>query len=166
MKPPIGLQAWPEYALPSEPLNDNYSVQLPNPLIRSDFDQGQQRQRKVMNAAPATFTVYWPLTDAQSEIYKGWKKWAINDGQDWFTLPVFVGGNYECVCARFVAGTEQWTRSGNEWVVQVNIEIPEMPAMTASCTAIALMGGGDSAVEIAELLDTWLSTDYPAACPS
>ncbi|HWB96056.1 MAG TPA: hypothetical protein VG672_05125 [Bryobacteraceae bacterium] len=113
------LPAWPEFAIPFAPLNDPFAQTPGDSLLRSDFEQGMARQRRVFRSKTTTFDLQWAMTPEQYAVWKGFRG-LVAGGQ--FTVPVFADADYVTVTAQFVAGSIKATRSGGEWIVAAQVE--------------------------------------------
>lgn len=127
---------WPAYALAPPPLNESYKLTLPDTVIRTDFEQGLARQRRVFSNGPTGITLTWPMTSKEFKFFLAWKQWALAAGEGWFTLPVFYGDDYHVTVVRFVKGPLEPTRSGGEWMTTAQLETMDSiyPTMTETAS--------------------------------
>jgi len=163
----MSLPAWPAFAIDYHPLNEDYAVQLPDLVNRTDFEQGLSRQRQIFTSGPVIYQVTWPMTPAQMNIFEGWRKNALGGGNCWFLIPVFWPDTYVTRQARFVKNSIQIKRQGGEWIVSAQIELAELPTLSDTDTAVAMLTYGTSQTvdQLVTALHTAVHTTLPAALP-
>lgn len=122
---------WPA-ALPQAPQNNDMAVQLPDGLVRSDFEQGLIEQRRVFSAAPALYTQSWILSDAEYDLFRAWRKYRIKGGDAWFACPIFRDLAYVNLWVRIVAGSLSARRDGADWRLTAQLEMADLPRAAAS----------------------------------
>ena len=157
----------PAGIIPTEPLNEQYAVTLPNPYLRGDYEQGLPRQVRKFRNAPTKFAVTWPLNPAQYEILLGWLEDAAGGLGGWFDVPVFRGECYERMSVRFVMPLPDPKRQGGEWMFSGVLETMSYKVRDAWATLAAMIayGGGDGFETFTDRVHTAVHVTYPAACP-
>lgn len=135
--------AWPDFIVDPFPLNDNYEQDAPDAVLRSDFEQGEARQRNIFRNAPTVFTLQWAMSPEQYQIFKGFLT-AVNGGK--FTIPVFSDTGYVTVTAQFVKGSIKTTRDGNDFIVAAQLETMDSLSLgpTDYGYALFIFGSDDS----------------------
>lgn len=113
------LPAWPSFAFDHHPLNEGFKRDLPDATLRTDFAQGNARQRSLFRNAPDTFTGQWAMTPTEFALFTGFQR-IVGGGK--FTVPVFADYRYVTVVANFVKGSVSAVREGGEWLVSAQIE--------------------------------------------
>lgn len=132
------LPDWPADFVPN-PLERDFDVTLPDPTIRSDFEDGYLPQSRKFKSAPAVMAVTWPMANAQYDAFRAWLSYRVFGGEGWFTIPVFRGGSYETRPARFVQGSLKATREGEDWLVHSKLELRDLPSL-AGAVPSAILG--------------------------
>ncbi len=162
-----GLYIFPSGVIPTEPLNEQYQLDAPDTLDRSDFEQGPAAQINVSTGGVTPIRGVWPMTPVQKFIFDGILKNELANGAAWFQVPVFTNADYVDLRVRFVKGSIKFTRSGGEWMCAWSLETEDDVAPSATDTAAAILtfGSTDSLEDIVDLLHHIIHVDYPAACP-
>ncbi|MEI9885905.1 MAG: hypothetical protein WDN08_05275 [Rhizomicrobium sp.] len=161
-----GLYEWPSDVLSPAPLNEQYQIEPGDTLNRGDFAQGASDQLSSYVNAPGLYTLVWPLSLQQKFIFDGVLEHRLKKGAAPFLLDLFVNDDYRPTKVRLVKGSLTYTRSGEDWIVAVQVETDDLQAPSASETAAAMLTiGGDDLDAMVELLHTIVHVDYPAAVP-
>lgn len=148
---------WPSSILPAPSLSDNLAQQYPNLITRTDFDQGPSRQRSNYQGGPTTQWIVWPMNAVQLRIFHGFWRNEINNGADWFYLPIFADNDYQTFLVRFVDVAQpissssggQITRNAGEWMYAAVVETMDETAPDETETAslmLTYIGGCQAAV--------------------
>jgi hypothetical protein len=160
------LFRWPEGVLPPYPLNEQYQVTPPDPLWRTDFEEGDARQINAYSNAPGFYNVVWPLTNRQKFIFDGILANELAWGAEWFAIPVFTHREYQLLKCRIVKNSIKPTRQGGEWQVALQLETDDTQPPSATEAAFAAMGWDDdpdSLLGLVALLEQTLYIDLPGA---
>lgn len=158
----VGLPAWPVSALPANPLNSEYAIQIPDHAVRSDFEYGVSDQSDPFANGPVTYSIAWPFTDYQYKLYRAWLRWRLGEGEHWFTVPVFRGGSIDNLRARFVKGTMTAAREGADWIVKCKLEVADLtPVAITDDWVIGFLG--NTIFTISDLLHQVVYEAYPGA---
>jgi hypothetical protein len=145
---------WPDYALDPPPFNDDLAETFPNLVIRTDWEQGAARQRRVFASGPSTFSTTWFWTPDEYVFFKGWFNGVIASGEGWFNLSVFDGNAYNTRLVRFVLGPVKVGRDGGEWKFSGTIETMDNTSPTQTDWAVsALTWPPASGVVLDDLVD-------------
>ena len=105
-------------------------------MVRTRMESKRWRQRRRFTEDLATHNMRWLMTDAQWTTFETFFSQSINNGQDWFTMDMRIGGlggirNYTC---RFVCGGSQgpYTVKFQEplWLVTAQVEVLGLPLMS------------------------------------
>lgn len=142
---------WPDSILPAPSVSDNLAQQYPDLITRTDFDQGPARQRSNFQGGPTTQWLVWPMNAVQLRIFHGFWRNEINNGVDWFYIPVFTDNDYQPLLVRFVGGISQpvssspngqITRSASEWLYAAVFETMDDTAPDETETASLMLTYG------------------------
>jgi hypothetical protein len=147
----MALPAWPDWVIDFEPLNDPLEMDPPDDVIlRSDFEQGMARQRRIFRNGVTTFNLQWALSADQHAVFIGFMR-VVRGGK--FTVPVFVSNAYVTVTAQFVAKSLKSTRSGGEWIVAAQVETADVlePGDTDYASLLLTYGSDQSVEELSDL---------------
>lgn len=145
---------YPE-GLPS-PLRAGYGLEHVSPVLRTTLSTGRARQRRLYTSVPSLVTVSWLLSDVQAQVFEGWFRWALVDGQSWFNcrLRTPIGHRpYQC---RFVGMYRGPALVGaNNWRFEAELEIFERQTIDAG------MSAHPSLVLNQSLIDTTINREWP-----
>lgn len=116
------------------PLREGYDIKHVSPLLRTDMQSGRARQRRRFTNVPSMVTLAWIfVNDSQAAAFEAWFRDQLNDGTEWFNMPLKtpVGlTNYVC---RFTDDVYDGpTLVGvSAWRIRSRLEIWERPLMPA-----------------------------------
>lgn len=119
-------------------LHQEYGLNHVSPLMRSELESGRARQRRRFTSVPSMANVSWIMTQAQAVLFEGWFKWTINDGADWFDMPLSspMGvKDYECRFAGMYSGPRLTGRG--MWTFSATLEVRERPVIAEDWIEIA-----------------------------
>ena len=111
--------AWPA-GFPS-PLREGYGYSAPELVLRSDFALGA-RVRPLYTDGPDTFRCILLLTALQCQFFKGWLRYDVANGADWFLLPLLVDGTLTTREVRLTAQPTYELVAFNSWRVSLAVE--------------------------------------------
>lgn len=110
-----------------------------NNTIRTDMDSGQPRQRMRFTSGWRTMPVSWSLDNTQYAVFQAIFKYKLNQGADWFEMPVPMGDPadaeeevFEIQVVRFVGGFKTKYKDVMHWTVTATIESENTSPMTES----------------------------------
>jgi len=139
------IPRWPESALPAPSLSDNLSMDFPDLVTRTDFDQGLPRQRSLYEGGATRQYITWPMDATQLRIFHGFWRNELANGTNWFTLPIFNDDDYRDFTVRFIAAPQsngnagQITHNAGEWMYAAVIETLDETAPDETETAELLL---------------------------
>jgi hypothetical protein len=159
------LPRWPDSILPAPSLSDNLSVDWPEVVTRTDFDQGASRQRSNWQSGATTQWIMWPMNAVQLRIFHGFWRGEINNGSDYFTLPIFADDDYQEFTVRFVAIPRQISTSSNsaitrqdgEWMYAAVVETMDETAPDETETASLMLTYGQCALDLGQVVSMFRS---------
>jgi hypothetical protein len=151
--------------LPAPPLNDGYAVTLADNLQRTDFEQGESRQRNIFRSGATQYSITWPMTPQQFDIFKGVLRWILCDGNGWFTMPVFDGQDYVTRKVRFIKQPMAPKRDGGEWMTSAIVETMDdiAPDQTSTIAALLTFGSGETVQDFVARFHDAVHVSLPAA---
>jgi hypothetical protein len=131
----------PEGLIDYRPLSDGYAIKMPDPFQRTDMSQGPAKQFRVFRNAPATFTVAWPMTNQEFEIFNGLAE-ETGGVYAWHSLQVFRGASYETMKVRVVQGTYEPEINGDGWIVRGQLETMSYRPLAGDALSTAILTNG------------------------
>jgi hypothetical protein len=120
------MATWPE-GLPGPELG-GYSVQTGNTLQRTQMDSGRARQRRRFTSVPVIANATWIFSEPEAQVFEGFFKHIINDGADYFELPLKTNMSYKNYIARFTEiyqGPESF--GAFDFIYTAQLELKERP---------------------------------------
>ncbi|ECB0374076.1 hypothetical protein EUR97_18665 [Salmonella enterica subsp. enterica serovar Muenchen] len=107
------------------PLQESFGLKPASPLLRTELTSGRARQRRLYTSTPTQASVAWLFTDPEAQLFEAWYRDTINDGADWFNMPLrsplAIIDMYVC---RFVDIYEGPTiEGGNYWRYTATLEL-------------------------------------------
>jgi hypothetical protein len=152
--PTVGLQRYPGVQIDLHPLNEQFLQRIPDGILRSDLTYGSLDQYRSQRQLPAMYQWQVPMSDDQYAIHRAFLKWRVKNGDGWFAADMLRGASYEAQAVRIVAGSRKDTRSGEDWLVTCQLEVADLPPISAEDTLdqLAQYDSGIGASEIADLL--------------
>lgn len=157
---------WP-HPVPYKPLRDPMELS-PQPQFQAvEMDGGWTDRTRMFSVTPVNWRVDIEMSLSQFKILMGWWNHTIFGGAREFRMPFWDGWQYVDTLARM--GVEPWRGrmpDGDRWVVSVEIEILDMPTLTAQETAalqLVELYGQANAVTLLGDLNTLVHTTWPEA---
>ncbi|AVL70870.1 hypothetical protein CEQ07_05230 [Oligella urethralis] len=130
---------------------DGYSLRHVSPFTRTTMESGRARQRRKFSSVPTMVDVTWVFkNDSQAAAFEAWFRDAINDGADWFNMPLKtpVGmQDYVCRFAEMYTGPDLIGISS--WRISAKLEIWERPLMPQGWGLLPEFALGASIFDIA-----------------
>lgn len=109
-------------------LRDGYDFSPVSPLLRSDMQSGRARQRRRFTSVPTMASVSWIMTDAQAQLFEAWFRDVLEDGAQWFEMPLKTPEGERSYTARFTDIYSGPTLTGrSSWRFQAQLELRERP---------------------------------------
>ena len=115
---------------PSLPIavQDGYTLEPVNPVIRTEMEGGPQRQRRRFTQASTFYNIKWIFTLDEFATFEKWHKEDIYDGASWFNnLELLNGQGVTNQTARFIEMWKASPRSGKGMIVSAKIETRTRP---------------------------------------
>jgi hypothetical protein len=115
------MQTWPaEFPLP----NVDLSASLEPNTIRTTMDSGATRQRRRFSSDVITVDASWSLSDTEFGVFIAYHDYRLNAGNDWFEMPLPLGGGVHVHVVRFVEGKfDQQYDEVSYWTVSAKLEV-------------------------------------------
>jgi hypothetical protein len=113
------MATWPG-TLPAKPLDEGYSEDVPNTLVRTEMDAGPAKVRRRFTAGVRKFNVSFILTTAQIATLDTFFVTDTNAGADQFTWDhprTEVTGSF-----RFISPPKYSSAGGTHWKVSFQLE--------------------------------------------
>lgn len=113
------------------PVRDGYGIQHSRPFIRTEMNSGRERQRRKFSSVPSKVSVSWVFHgDMHAALFEAWFRDRLNDGVEWFNMPLKTPmGEQHYVC-RFTEMYEGPNLIGLcAWSINAQLEIWERPLM-------------------------------------
>jgi hypothetical protein len=117
--------AWPETL--SAPLETGYRLEPDNQSLRTDFEVGSPRVRRITTVRTDRITVQWKFDETEMDTFRDWFDAADGaaGGSLWFnglTLAVGTGGTSTPDC-RFAEPFQADRLPGMRWLVTATLEV-------------------------------------------
>jgi len=141
------------------PLQDGYSFQAVNPILRTEMTSGRARQRRRYLSTPTNAQVKWTfVTQQQAQTFEAWYRDAIADGAAWFmmTLQTPLGVQfYKCRFTEIYNGPI--LISPKYWQYSATLELWERPLVAPGWGVFPQFIAGS------DIIDKALNREWPAA---
>lgn len=95
------LVAWPSTTVLPLPTLAGHGIDEQTAFVRSDMDNGFARQRKRFSKVPSSMKATLLLTQDQARYFEFFFRHKIDQGTDWFEMPVLIGAGLETHEIRF-----------------------------------------------------------------
>jgi hypothetical protein len=127
----MALEVWPEQ-LNYLAQRGTFAHKPGDPNVRSDYDSGPSRVRQRFTSAPNIYQFQVLLNSLEKLALDGFLQNVIHAGADWFSMPVVVAGDYLTATVRILKDGVNWSDAGyDKWTLSLNIEIRDLPTLTA-----------------------------------
>ncbi|MGJ8516651.1 hypothetical protein LMG33810_000979 [Carnimonas sp. LMG 33810] len=83
------------------PLMSGRSISNVDPMQKSEMASGRVRYRARFASAPSRVSVTFLMCNEQSEIFRGWYRWELNNGVKWFNVRLRVDNGIKDYVAHF-----------------------------------------------------------------
>lgn len=132
------MSAWPDY-FPSF-LIDSYSYQNDKSMVRTDMEGGPPRQRNEFTQVPTKIKVSTIMDITNYEIFRGWFKHVLNEGQDYFTVDLDLENGLSEQQARFTGPYKTRKTSFDKWSIEGTLELAVAPTISKELAEILTVG--------------------------
>lgn len=130
---------------------EGYSLRHVSPLMRTEMESGRARQRRKFSSVPTMAEVAWIFAnDTQAAAFEAWFHEAINDGVEWFNMPLKTPlglKDYVCRFTEMYAGPDLIGISS--WQIRARLEIWERPLLPEGWGLLPEFALGSSIFDIA-----------------
>mgnify|MGYP000235111231 CR=1 FL=1 len=112
----IDFTRFPDNKLPL-PLLKNHSLKRKSMRVETPMESGYPRSRNRFKNPPAEMNAVFSFLSDDLELFEGWYQHVINNGADWFVMPVKTGGvvaDHQC---KFVGDYSGKPVSQKRWTV-------------------------------------------------
>ena len=110
---------------------EGYSLRHVSPFVRTTMESGRARQRRRFSSVPTIANVSWIFeVDTHAATFEAWFRDAINDGVEWFNMPLKTPmglKDYVCRFADMYTGPDLIGISS--WRISAQLEVWERPLM-------------------------------------
>jgi hypothetical protein len=111
-------------------LREGYDFSPISPLLRSDMQSGRARQRRRFTSVPTMASVSWIMNDVQAQLFEAWFRDALEDGAQWFEMPLKTPEGERSYTARFTDIYSGPTLTGrSSWKFTAQLELRERPIL-------------------------------------
>lgn len=119
------IRTWPA-GLQHKPIRAGYKWTPHDPQSRVPMEQGPARKRRRWVESPAYVELVWPFALSRFEVFRAWHHLQLDDGANWFRMPVWTGNAFVSLPCRFKGAYEPALR-GLEWWVSAEVEVRQVP---------------------------------------
>ena len=107
---------------------DGHSISPSTEFIRTEFENGPARQRRIFTGSFARVTVSWVLTSSQLLTYRDFFQNEISAGARAFTLNLWLDNKFTAAVVRFTARPRAEFMGPFTWKVSGEVEVlQELP---------------------------------------
>lgn len=123
----IDFTRYPDNKLPL-PLLKNHSLKRKSMRVETKMESGYPRSRNRFKNPPAEMNAVFSFSSGDLELFEGWYHHVINNGADWFVMPVKTGGvvtDHQCKFVGDYSGKpvsqKRWTVTGKLLVKNLRV---------------------------------------------
>lgn len=117
-----------------------YDLEPVTSFNRTDMEVGAARQQRRDPGAPVPVRCTMEFSQDECDIFNAWYRYKINDGADWFEMPVATPRGVTVEEVRFTRAPRPRMLEKGVFMVQCELEIRTLPLMT-EVALDALLGG-------------------------
>jgi hypothetical protein len=160
--PGASLAVWPD-TLPL-PRVDGYALSAQPNTLRTELEAGAARVRLRSQALTYKVQAQWRFSPEAFALFDAWWFHRLNQGVALFAMPLTAGLGLQLVQARFAGVWDSELLAGGRWQVKAQLEVQDLPRLSADETEVAA-ALGPAAIDIGARLHAWLleslaATDY------
>lgn len=148
------MPIWPA-ALAHTILARAYALHPEEAVRRTDMELGAARVRRVTTRPPARMPIRCQFSALELRSFEGWFHHELDDGAQWFTMPLANGEGVTLYEARFVGPWRAALADENAWSVEFEVEVKERPTAAAAELDDLL---GTNLILWSEQLGSWTPT--------
>lgn len=154
----MAFATWPG-ALNHRPERDGYRFRPHDAQSRVEMAQGPARKRRLWTDSPAYVTGTWPLMLTEYEIFRAWHHVDLEDGAQWFTLPIYTGASFTSCPCRF-STTYKPSLQGLTWSIGFEIEVRQVPFLASDFAPSIMERAWPDEVEAMPVRDGYTMTPH------
>ena len=154
----IDFTRYPNNILPL-PLLKNHSLKRKSMRIETAMDSGYSRSRNRFKNPPTEMAVSFLFTNDQQEVFEGWYQHVINNGANWFVMPVKTGGvvaDHQC---KFVGDYSMKAPSNSLWSITAKLLVKNLRVISEDETISRIHEVPNASQAVRDGLDDAV-TDY------
>lgn len=147
------------------PLREGYGFSPVSQIVRTPLVTGRAMQRRRYRTVPSLVNVSWMFTEAEAQLFDGWRKWGINFA-DWFLCPLKTSIDLQPTRARFTDTPVVPEIVGFDlWRYTAELELFELPIIDEAAFTELLAGMTLPVMNAAlrNLLQRWYTRSWPGA---
>ena len=139
-----------------------YGFTPQNNKVRTQFESGPARVRRIHRSPTTNFTVGNKLTREQLAIFEYWWVNEALDGSQWFETTLVNGVGVSTVDARAVDEYQVQALASEVFQLTWELEVRSKPLMNGNDYAVAAQGGADAFALLSDELDVIVNEEIPA----
>ncbi|MDP3272796.1 hypothetical protein [Limnobacter sp.] len=139
-----------------------YGFTPQNNKVRTQFESGPARVRRIHRSPTTNFTVGSKLTREQLAIFEYWWVNEALDGSQWFETTLVNGVGLSTVDARAVDEYQVQALASEVFQLTWELEVRSKPLMNGNDYAVAAQGGADAFALLSDELDVIVNEEIPA----
>ncbi len=109
--------------LPLPSVVDSYAISPQENLQRTEMENGPALQRSKTDSPIYEISFAFNFTDAENLLFESWYKHILNNGVDWFLIPLAVGDELREQEARFSSSYQSAMSGAGLWKITASLEI-------------------------------------------
>lgn len=125
----MAIAVWPA-GLDHRPQRAGYKWKPHDTQLRTEMEQGPARKRRLWSDSPAYVSASWTFDIETFELFRAWHHAVLEDGALWCRMPIYTGAAFATLPCRF-NGPYQAALHGLEWTVTADVEVRQVPYLTA-----------------------------------
>ena len=131
-------------------LREGHSTRHGDPLLRTTMASGRSRQRRKFTLVPSVHTCAWHMTQAQTQAFEAWFVEVLQDGANWFNMPLRTPMGVSSLLCRFDGMyTGPDVVGVNHWRIDASVEVWSRPLLPTGWGLLPDLVAGNSIVDIA-----------------
>lgn len=139
-----------------------YGFTPQNNKVRTQFESGPARVRRIHRSPTTNFTVGNKLTREQLAIFEYWWVNEALDGSQWFETTLVNGVGLSTVDARAVDEYQVQALASEVFQLTWELEVRSKPLMNGNDYAVAAQGGAEAFGLLSDELDVIVNEEIPA----